>query len=231
MPIHAAGTLHERTADYCISSYIPTIAALVKARTDWTSLSRSYVTGILAACCKSPGQETLHCVQEELLATRLCFEQASAQVLLFSSPNTATNQLRQALTEKAAHILHLACHGEQAEDALRSSFKLSDGELSISELMQIQLPQAVVAFLSACQTAKGSSQQPDQAVHLAASIIPPFHKSFRVRDRFGLDIYGNNPALLLCLSPSTPCAQKYQWAHSRPVDRAPTSLLRKHHLS
>jgi CHAT domain-containing protein len=37
--------------------------------------------------------------------------------------------------------------------------------------MRLRLPHAVLAFLSACQTAQGSEKQPDQAVHLAASML------------------------------------------------------------
>lgn len=37
--------------------------------------------------------------------------------------------------------------------------------------MNLNLPTAMLAFLSACKTAKGSEEQPDQAVHLAASML------------------------------------------------------------
>jgi CHAT domain-containing protein len=48
---------------------------------------------------------------------------------------------------------------------------LSDGMLSIQDLMTMSLPDALLAFLSACQTARGSERLPDQAVHLAASML------------------------------------------------------------
>jgi CHAT domain-containing protein len=79
--------------------------------------------------------------------------------------------LQEALEGQGAHILHLACHGEQADSPLDSAFLLSDGRLTIQDLMSIRLPNAVLAFLSACQTAKGSEDLPDQAVHLAASML------------------------------------------------------------
>jgi CHAT domain-containing protein len=70
-----------------------------------------------------------------------------------------------------AHIVHFACHGHQKEDPLQSCFSLNDGPLTISALMELNLPNAVFAFLSACNTAKGDKNQPDQAVHLAASLL------------------------------------------------------------
>jgi CHAT domain-containing protein len=71
----------------------------------------------------------------------------------------------------SAHILHLACHGHQHEDPLQSYFALHDGRLTISALMDLKLPNAMLAYLSACETAKGDKKQPDQAVHLAASML------------------------------------------------------------
>jgi CHAT domain-containing protein len=53
-------------------------------------------------------------------------------------------------------ILHLACHGRQdPEDALNSGFAMSDEMLTIERLSQVPLPRAFMAFLSACETAKG----------------------------------------------------------------------------
>ena len=48
---------------------------------------------------------------------------------------------------------------------------LSDGKLSVSQLMHTTIPEAGFAFLSACETAKGDGRQPDQAVHLAAAMM------------------------------------------------------------
>jgi CHAT domain-containing protein len=73
---------------------------------------------------------------------------------------------------KAANIMHIACHGIQDhEDATRSGFGLGDGRLSISDLMQLEIKTGFLAFLSACETAKGSKDQPDQAMHLAAAML------------------------------------------------------------
>jgi CHAT domain-containing protein len=37
--------------------------------------------------------------------------------------------------------------------------------------MKLDLKDAVFAFLSACETAKGDTEQPDQAIHLAAAML------------------------------------------------------------
>jgi CHAT domain-containing protein len=43
--------------------------------------------------------------------------------------------------------------------------------LPVSELMKLDLKGAFLAFLSACETAKGDRNQPDQAIHLAATML------------------------------------------------------------
>jgi CHAT domain-containing protein len=73
---------------------------------------------------------------------------------------------------KAVNIMHLACHGIQdPKDATKSGFCLGDGRLSISELMPLDIKHGFLAFLSACETATGSKDQPDQAMHLAAAML------------------------------------------------------------
>jgi CHAT domain-containing protein len=158
-------------SDYIVSSYIPTLSALSKSRAEWSPVSRKKLVGILAACRESPGATSLASVEREIEVTKSCFERASSQVLLASSPNTTAQVLRESLEGQNVHILHLACHGLQADSALDSAFLLSDGRLTIQDLMSLRLTGAIFAFLSACQTARGSEALPDQAVHLAASML------------------------------------------------------------
>jgi CHAT domain-containing protein len=55
-----------------------------------------------------------------------------------------------------ATILHLACHCVQDQnDPLKSGFVMADKILTIESLMSVPLPGAFLAFLSACETAKG----------------------------------------------------------------------------
>lgn len=84
--------------------------------------------------------------------------------------NAKSTDLRETLPK--ADILHLASHGVQAEtDPLQSGFLMADKKLSIQDLMALDLPNAFLAILSACHTAKGDTKQPDQTVHLAAAML------------------------------------------------------------
>jgi CHAT domain-containing protein len=73
---------------------------------------------------------------------------------------------------KTADFVHLACHGIQdPTNALESGFFLRDAMLTISNLMELELDQPWFAYLSACETAKGDAEQPDQVMHLAAAML------------------------------------------------------------
>jgi CHAT domain-containing protein len=80
---------------------------------------------------------------------------------------------------KQSSIVYFACHEIQyATDPLHSGLVLSDGRLKVSEIMRRlndessqQKKQMSLAFLSACETAKGDDELPDEAMHLAAALL------------------------------------------------------------
>jgi CHAT domain-containing protein len=112
-------------------------------------------------------------VKDEALRVKKCFESAGANVRVLNDLNIhpTCGEVLASLTDTHTHVLHVACHGKQKSDPLTSAFILRDGDLTIQNLMQLEIKDASLAFLSACQTAKGNQYQPDQAVHLAASML------------------------------------------------------------
>jgi CHAT domain-containing protein len=75
-------------------------------------------------------------------------------------------------------VIHFACHGTQDfENPLNSGLMLSDGLLNMAQIMHIPVNHQMhtkimkLAFLSACETAKGDTKTPDEAIHLAASLL------------------------------------------------------------
>jgi hypothetical protein len=161
-----------RTSDYVVSSYVPSLTSLINARRGWVPISRSQLTGLVvceASDAASPGY--LPYAAKEVDIVRGCFEAAEARVLNAPSTRTSVSELRALLGETQAHVLHLACHGIQDSNPLKSAIVLQDGTLQIEDIMRLSLPHAVLAFLSACQTAKGDKSAPDQAIHIAASML------------------------------------------------------------
>jgi CHAT domain-containing protein len=69
-------------------------------------------------------------------------------------------------------IVHLACHGiQEPSQPLKSRFLFHQGKLDLTTIMQRDLKNADLAFLSACQTGTGEKTLSDEAVHLAAGML------------------------------------------------------------
>lgn len=68
--------------------------------------------------------------------------------------------------------VHLACHGAQKpEEPTKSALILEDGHLTLDEIIQLNLPKAELAFLSACQTTTGDEKLSEEAVHIAGGML------------------------------------------------------------
>ncbi|KAJ7805899.1 CHAT domain-containing protein [Mycena leptocephala] len=71
-----------------------------------------------------------------------------------------------------ATFVHLACHGSQdLVNPLDSALLLGDGDLKVSKIMQTPIQSASLAFLSACEMAMGDEKVPDEAIHIAATML------------------------------------------------------------
>ncbi|KAG2360934.1 CHAT domain-containing protein [Suillus spraguei] len=72
---------------------------------------------------------------------------------------------------RAEHWVHLACHGKQDPDQpYNSHFVMRDEHLTLLDIMERDVPHAEFAFLSACHTAVGDEETPDEVIHLAAGL-------------------------------------------------------------
>jgi CHAT domain-containing protein len=175
VPLHASGAtklnVTDGLTDYAVPSYIPTLGAVLGARQGFAPIHKSQAK-VLLACVPQPFQwAPLPLVKQEILEVHALLPSALVlnELELHGDGATAGDVLDQL---PQATILHLACHGYQnLENPLDSGFVMRDRMLTLSELMDLCLPHAFLAFLSACETARGDSSQPDQAVHLAAAML------------------------------------------------------------
>jgi CHAT domain-containing protein len=70
-----------------------------------------------------------------------------------------------------ADIVHLACHGmEDWRDPLHSGFRLADGMINVRKLMRLKLDKPLLAYLGACDTAKGLIMA-EEAFHLCSAML------------------------------------------------------------
>ncbi|KAJ6623847.1 CHAT domain-containing protein, partial [Mycena sp. CBHHK59/15] len=176
LPIHAAG-LYRKDGTHCVSDYIisyytPTLTALLDPPT--RTAAPFNMTALIQPESKiSP-----------LPATRTELENIGNRV-----PKqwlTALGDIMQATVKTAlvhlhqSSIVHFACHGTQdVTNPLDSGLVLTDGLLKVSEIMHMPKSDSLegikksmaLAFLSACETAKGDDSVPDEAMHLAATLL------------------------------------------------------------
>jgi CHAT domain-containing protein len=162
-----------------VSSYTPTLSALLNAqnKAPQTAPSRLDILAVSEDARALPTMERLWFVEREVAALE---DLAKASKRDCSVVTIAHHASVDRITDRIqkAHFVHLACHGTQDQtSALDSGFHLSDGKLTISKLMDLNLGKAWFAYLSACETAKSDAKQPEQAVHLAAAMLHAGFKS------------------------------------------------------
>jgi CHAT domain-containing protein len=214
LPLHAAGIYPKNgkdkvicLADYAISSYTPTLAALAQSQRPIQNIEQP-VKILIVAQPNTPNAQPLPGTMKELAviqkhtlehkmhtinvlsiiqkhaAQHQLLMEETLNVLAIIQKHVAQYQMLTALTKTEATVdkvvsemnkcswVHFACHGVQDLDApLKSGFLLQNGCLELSRIMSNSVPNADFAFLSACQTAAGDLNHPDEAIHLAAGIL------------------------------------------------------------
>jgi CHAT domain-containing protein len=164
LPIHAAGiydTDGENASDYIVSSYTPTLSALLAPKPLTASTFKMMV--VIQPKTLPYAREELNRIEKHVPSgclVKLGIPQAPATV------QHVTSHL------SGASVVHFACHGVQdARNPLQSAVILEDDRLTVSQIMRQPMPNACLAFLSACQTAMGDGKLPDEAIHLAAAML------------------------------------------------------------
>jgi tetratricopeptide (TPR) repeat protein len=185
LPIHAAGIYDGPKdtriccSDYVVSSYTPTLSALLNAQSKAPQTAPSHLDMLAVGedARALPAMPRLRFVERELATVEDTAKASKRDCSVDTIPHHATVDGVTARIQ-TAHFVHLACHGTQDQtSALNSGFHLSDKKLTISGLMDLNLDKAWFAYLSACETAKSDAQQPDQVVHVASAMLHAGFKS------------------------------------------------------
>ncbi|KIJ30067.1 hypothetical protein M422DRAFT_187633, partial [Sphaerobolus stellatus SS14] len=176
LPLHAAGLYYadaspgSKLSDFVISSYIPTLSALVDRA---SPLPPPGLPKLLAiAQSSSFGQRKLPGTVDEIKYIKAAVEQSRALTLMTLVEEKAT--LENVVSElKTATWVHFACHGVQNPAHPTESALLLAGKdrLTLAMLTSLKITHGGLAFLSACQTAKGVEKLSDEAVHLSAGML------------------------------------------------------------
>ncbi|THU80551.1 TPR-like protein [Dendrothele bispora CBS 962.96] len=175
LPLHAAGIYGDptnlknmNTSDFAVSSYTTTLTTMLvsgsKPRQDLTKTPSVLIVS-------QPGTPKLPPLPGTVKEVEVIQHYASLDHTCHLTHESAT--VEAVLAEMSKHeIIHLACHGIQdMKNPLSSAFALYDGRLELNTLMKLSLKNAELAVLSACQTATGNENLPEEAVHLAAGML------------------------------------------------------------
>ncbi|KAG8738820.1 hypothetical protein FRC11_001119, partial [Ceratobasidium sp. 423] len=169
LPLHAAGNYDQprsRVFDYVISSYTPTLTALLTC----TPSSLTRTSRVLAiGQANTPGHTALPGTTGELACLK-GHAQNIAEYSQLTGDQATTTAVLDAMEQH--DWVHLACHAHQnVKDPTKSGFYLHDGTLDLATISRRSFKNKGLAFLSACQTATGDEKLPDEAIHLASGML------------------------------------------------------------
>jgi CHAT domain-containing protein len=135
--------------DYVISSYAPMLSTLLPSDDNYLFVLNSPRT-LAIGQAQGRGVSALPGTIEELEHIwRICGERVT--LLEGDQANIACVVAELG----SAELVHIASHGQQIDPGFDSGLILRDGCLQISELIRQRVPLGRLAFLSACETAKG----------------------------------------------------------------------------
>ncbi|EJD02292.1 uncharacterized protein FOMMEDRAFT_157509 [Fomitiporia mediterranea MF3/22] len=162
LPFHAAGPFEDADGtrkyllDDYISSYTPSLGALINARSGGHEDDPTVLV---------IGDTSLWSAKQEISNIRNCRMGTKLLVGKKASRDEAIKAVQE------APWVHFVCHGFLSSSPFNSSFNLSGGGLTMLDIIQTSLPNAEFAFLSACHTAEQSHNGAhDEVLHLAAAM-------------------------------------------------------------
>jgi CHAT domain-containing protein len=178
--------------DYAVSSYTPTITSLTDRVMDSRPISPN-VSGLFLTCQpKAPGAGQIPGTVEEIEGVYAKAAQAGGRVLKLVGDEVTVGECLKHLEEFTS--VHFACHASQnAADPLHSKFLFHKGSLDLGTIIQRNLKNADLAFLSACQTSTGDAQLSNESVHLAAGMLAAGYRRvvatmWSIEDRHAIDV-------------------------------------------
>jgi CHAT domain-containing protein len=144
------------------------------------TVPREDTAALLVAQASAPDLPTLSNVDVEIRRVVEALPQTTTTHILGTDSSAQPANVESILAALPdASILHLSCHAQQDySHPLSSAFFLADGKLTLSSLMKLKMPEhTYFAFLSSCQSAAGDPTLPDEAIHLAGTMLYAGFKS------------------------------------------------------
>ena len=172
LPLHAAGPFRKNQRnlpELYISSYTPTLTALIRARRpDLPSSVTDRKHFIAIGQATAAGESKLLSVGEELANIGQCVDGLAT----FTRVDGEESCISRVIDELDKNEwVHLACHGlPNRKEPFKSAFALHDGHFTIQRIIGCNLKNPEFAYLSACHTMVGDEESPDEVIHLASAM-------------------------------------------------------------
>ncbi|KAF8436034.1 CHAT domain-containing protein, partial [Boletus edulis BED1] len=172
LPLHAAAPYRKgqpKLADLYISSYTPTLTALLRGRQRDPSspiIQRRRFVAIGQA--KAVGEAELPSVGAEMDM----IGQLVSDVATFTRIDGEESCVSRVVEELGRNEwVHFACHGiPNRSQPFESAFALHDGRFAIQRIIGCDLKNPEFVYLSACHTTVGDEESPDEVIHLASAM-------------------------------------------------------------
>ncbi|KAG2015028.1 hypothetical protein CC2G_008338 [Coprinopsis cinerea AmutBmut pab1-1] len=175
LPLHAAGIYGAGkenicVADFAVSSYAPTVSSITE-RVRKGAVPPVESQGLFLV--SQPSVQGLPPIPGTTKEVKKISDLASTHAIRNLSLEGKDSPVDVALKKMAEYsCIHFACHAVQdMEDALESGFFMYDRRLNLSTIIESNLENSDLAFLSACQTSAGNESFAEEAVHLAAGML------------------------------------------------------------
>ncbi|KAF9027249.1 hypothetical protein BDZ89DRAFT_987424 [Hymenopellis radicata] len=176
LPLHAAGVYNLEedgvpvvsVLDYIVSSYLPPFSMSLPQPQD-VKAKPPHILAVYQSATR--GHVPLPHVSLEVKQIKDLASARGIPVTVLGDNHATVASVSEALP--AASIVHFALHGQQKVDGpMESSLLLDDGAiLTISQLAEMNLSNAELVFLSACETAMGCDKVSEEAIHIAAAML------------------------------------------------------------
>ncbi|CUM38273.1 CHAT domain-containing protein [Streptomyces gardneri] len=168
-PLHAAGRdLPDggvTVSDRVVSSYTPTLRTLLHARDRRRLSADADGRGLIVSMPSTPDFRDLPAAADE--ARDLRGRRPDARLL--TGPAATAPTVLEALAD--CSWVHFACHGTQdVAQPSRGALILHDGPLTLRDIVNLRLPYAEFAYLSACETSRGGFVLADESISFAAAV-------------------------------------------------------------
>lgn len=158
LPLHAAAL------DHAVSSYTPSLRALLHARARLAPHESGEPEVLVVSMPETPGADPLPAATREGKIVRRYLPRATS----LDRPSATVKAVTEAIGTAA--WMHFICHGRQdLADPSQGRLLLHDGPLTVRRLSGERAVRARLAVLSACETYRSATELADEAISLAAA--------------------------------------------------------------